>query len=60
MEQILNYLQNISQKNLFQKKIILMPSYLDGNALKKNLTLRGFTAINFNITTLFDIARDSF
>ena len=60
MEHILNYLQNISRKNLFQKKIILMPSYLDGNALKKNLTLRGFTAINFNITTLFDIARDSF
>ena len=60
MEQILSYLQNINRKNLFQKKIILMPSYLDGNTLKKNLTLKGFAAINFNITTLFDIARDAF
>lgn len=58
MEQILKHLQSISQKYPFHKKTILAPSYLDGNAFKKNLTLKGFSALNFNITTLFDVARD--
>ena len=58
MEQILKHLQSISQKYPFHKKTILAPSYLDGNSFKKNLTLKGFSALNFNITTLFDVARD--
>ena len=59
MEKVLTYLQNFSRRYLYQKKVILLPSYLDGNTLKKNLTLKGFSALNFNITTLFDIARDT-
>jgi len=35
-----------------------MPSYLDGNALKKSISREGFFALNLNITTLFDLARD--
>ncbi|MDD4896276.1 MAG: PD-(D/E)XK nuclease family protein [Atribacterota bacterium] len=58
MYQFLSYLQNLDKQYLFQKKIILVPSYLDGNALRKNLTLNGFSALNFNIATLFDIARE--
>lgn len=60
MYQIINYLQNICQRYLFQKKIILVPSYLDGNILKKSLSLGGFSALNLHIATLFDIARELF
>ena len=35
-----------------------MPSYLDGNALKKSLSREGFFALNLNINILFDLARD--
>ena len=58
MHRLLNYLQDVSSQSLFQKKILLVPSYLDGNTFLKNITLNGFSALNFNITTLFDVARE--
>lgn len=58
MDNIIQSLQNINKKHLFRKKVILVSSYLDGNAFKKNLTLKGLTALNLCISTIFDIARD--
>jgi ATP-dependent helicase/DNAse subunit B len=51
-------LKRICQENLTGSKNLIMPSYLDGNALKKSLSREGFFALNLNITTLFDLARD--
>lgn len=59
MHRFLNYLQGASNQFLFQKKTLLVPSYLDGNAFLKSLTLNGFSALNFNISTLFDVARET-
>ena len=58
MHQFLDYLQGICKKFLFQKKILLTPSYLDGNAFRKSLTMSGFSALNFHITTIFDYAQE--
>ncbi len=58
MDHIFKHLQDICQRYLLQKKIILVPSYLDGNALKKGLTLKGFSAVNLHMATLYDIARE--
>jgi ATP-dependent helicase/nuclease subunit B len=51
-------LKRICQDNLTDKKNLIMPSYLDGNALKKSLSGEGFFALNLNVITLFDLARD--
>ena len=51
-------LESICKENVTQNKILIMPSYLDGNTLKKSLSREGFSALNLNITTLFDLARD--
>jgi len=51
-------LKRICQENLTGNKKLIMPSYLDGNALKKSLSREDFFALNLNITTLFDLARD--
>jgi len=51
-------LEKICQKHLTDKKILIMPSYLDGNTLKKSLSREGFSMVNLHITTLFDLARD--
>jgi len=55
---LVHFLNRICQENLTGSKNLIMPSYLDGNALKKNLSREGFFALNLNITTLFDLARD--
>src|SRR6056297_950496 len=55
---ILESLQKIAQKYLFEKKVIIVPSYLDGNTLKKNLSHEGFSALNFRRSTLFDFAKE--
>jgi len=51
-------LKKICRENLTEKKNLIMPSYLDGNTLKKSLSREGFFALNLNITTIFDLARD--
>jgi len=58
MHPLLAPLKRICQDNLTDKKNLIMPSYLDGNALKKSLSREGFFALNLNITTIFDLARD--
>jgi len=58
MHTLLAPLKRICQENLTNSKNLIMPSYLDGNALKKSLSREGFFALNLNITTLFDLARD--
>jgi len=52
------FLRRICEENLTDKKNLIMPSYLDGNTFKKSLSREGFVALNLNITTLFDLARD--
>ncbi|MEA1939706.1 MAG: hypothetical protein U9N03_03475, partial [Candidatus Caldatribacteriota bacterium] len=51
-------LKKICKENLTVSKSLIMPSYLDGNTFKKTLSREGFSAINLNIITLFDLARD--
>ena len=46
------------RENLIVSKNLIMPSYLDGNAFKKSLSREGFSALNLNVTTLFDLARN--
>jgi len=58
MHPLLAPLKRICRENLTGSKNLIMPSYLDGNALKKSLSREGFFALNLNITTLFDLARD--
>src|SRR5680860_1572003 len=58
MHPLLAPLKRICRENLTGKKNLIMPSYLDGNTLKKSLSREGFFALNLNITTLFDLARD--
>ncbi|HER25041.1 MAG TPA: PD-(D/E)XK nuclease family protein [Candidatus Atribacteria bacterium] len=58
MHPFLAPLKEICRENLTGSKNLIMPSYLDGNTLKKSLSREGFFALNFNITTLFDLARD--
>ena len=55
---LVRFLKRICQENLTGSKNLIMPSYLDGNALKKSLSREGFFALNLNITTIFDLARD--
>ncbi|HAJ32268.1 MAG TPA: hypothetical protein DCK79_02700 [Candidatus Atribacteria bacterium] len=52
------FLERICQENLTGSKNLIMPSYLDGNTFKKSLSREGFFALNLNITTFFDLARD--
>ncbi|MBE3091768.1 MAG: hypothetical protein IMZ42_05575, partial [Candidatus Atribacteria bacterium] len=59
MHPFLAPLKRICRENLTGSKNLIMPSYLDGNALKKSLSREGFFALNLNITTLFDLARDT-
>jgi hypothetical protein len=58
MHPFLAPLKRICEENLTDKKNLIMPSYLDGNTFKKSLSREGFVALNLNITTLFDLARD--
>ena len=58
MHPLLAPLKTICQDNLTGSKNLIMPSYLDGNAFRKSLSREGFFALNLNITTLFDLARD--
>ncbi|NLL61750.1 MAG: hypothetical protein GX240_03065 [Candidatus Atribacteria bacterium] len=58
MHQFLANLQDVCDQALFRKKILIAPSYLDGNTFQKNLTLSGFSALNLYISTLFDVARE--
>jgi ATP-dependent helicase/nuclease subunit B len=58
MHPLLVPLKRICRDNLTGSKNLIMPSYLDGNTLKKTLSKEGFSALNLNITTLFDLARD--
>jgi len=58
MHPLLVSLKRICRENLTGSKNLIMPSYLDGNALKKCLSREGFFAVNLNITTIFDLARD--
>ena len=58
MHPFLAPLKRICRENLTGSKNLIMPSYLDGNTLKKSLSREGFFALNLNITTLFDLARD--
>jgi ATP-dependent helicase/nuclease subunit B len=58
MHSLLAPLKRICRENLTGKKNLIMPSYLDGNTLKKSLSREGFFALNLNVTTLFDLARD--
>ena len=58
MHPLLVPLKRICRDNLTGSKNLIMPSYLDGNTLKKSLSREGFSAINLNITTLFDLARN--
>lgn len=51
-------LVHFCRENLIVSKNLIMPSYLDGNAFKKSLSREGFSALNLNVTTLFDLARD--
>jgi len=55
---LVHFLKKICQENLTGSKNLIMPSYLDGNTLKKSLSREGFFALNLNITTIFDLARD--
>lgn len=55
---LVHFLKRICRDNLTDRKNLIMPSYLDGNTLKKSLSREGFFALNLNITTLFDLARD--
>lgn len=59
MHPFLSPLKRICRENLIGSKNLIMPSYLDGNALKKSLSREGFFALNLNITTIFDLARDT-
>ncbi|MDD5013981.1 MAG: exodeoxyribonuclease V subunit gamma [Atribacterota bacterium] len=58
MHPLLAPLKKICRENLTGSKNLIMPSYLDGNTLKKSLSREGFFALNLNITTIFDLARD--
>jgi len=50
-------IEEIIQQYPFKKKVIIVPSYVDGNALKKTLSCHGINSLNFHHNTLFDIAR---
>ncbi len=58
MHLLLTSLKRICRENLTDRKNLIMPSYLDGNTFKKSLSREGFFALNLNITTLFDLARE--
>jgi len=58
MHTLLAPLKRICRDNLTGSKNLIMPSYLDGNTLKKTISKEGFSALNLNITTTFDLARD--
>jgi len=58
MHPLVTPLKRICRENLTDKKNLIMPSYLDGNTFKKSLSREGFFALNLNITTLFDLARN--
>ena len=58
MHPFLAPLKRICREQLTGSKHLIMPSYLDGNTLKKSLSREGFFALNLNINTLFDLARD--
>jgi ATP-dependent helicase/nuclease subunit B len=58
MHPLLVPLKRICRENLTGSKNLIMPSYLDGNTFKKSLSREGFFALNLNITTIFDLARD--
>lgn len=58
MHALLVPLKRICQENLTGSKNLIMPSYLDGNTFRKSLSREGFFALNLNVTTLFDLARD--
>jgi len=55
---LVHFLERICRENLTGSKNLIMPSYLDGNTFKKSLSREGFFALNLNITTIFDLARD--
>lgn len=55
---LLKSLHKITEKYLLEEKIIIVPSYLDGNTLINNLAYENFPLLNFRITTLFDLARE--
>jgi len=57
MYSYLKTIEEIIQQYPFKKKIIILPSYIDGNAFKKILSRHGFNSLNFHHSTLFDIAR---
>lgn len=50
-------IQEILLQYTFEKKVIIVPSYVDGNAFKKILSRHGLNSLNFHHSTLFDIAR---
>jgi len=50
-------LQEIFKKYPFEKKIMVIPSYIDGNTFKKTLARQSLSALNFHHSTLFDLAR---
>lgn len=57
MYSYLKPMQEILLQYPFEKKVIIVPSYVDGNAFKKTLSCHGFNSLNFHHSTLFDIAR---
>jgi ATP-dependent helicase/nuclease subunit B len=57
MYSYLKTIEEITQQYPFEKKVIIVPSYVDGNALRKTLTSHGISSLNFHHNTLFDIAR---
>ena len=59
MYPLLESLQMIAKRYLFEKKIMIVPSYLDGNTFKINLSHQGFAALNFHSSTLFDVAKEA-
>ena len=57
MYSYLKTIQKICQEYPFEKKVMLVPSYIDGNSFKKILACQGINSLNFQHSTLFDIAR---
>ncbi|MFA7204335.1 MAG: hypothetical protein WC188_11595, partial [Candidatus Caldatribacteriota bacterium] len=51
-------IQEILQQYPFKKKVILVPSHVDGNAFKKILSFYEINSLNFSHSTLFDVARN--
>ncbi len=50
-------LYEIFREYPLEKKVLILPSYVDGNTLKKIISRQGLNALNFHQTTLFDLAR---